>query len=37
MLDHWHPEDLKSLGYSILPVEVVEGILSVIWQETFHG
>lgn len=37
MLDHWHPEDLKSSGYSILPVEVVEGILSVIWQENFCG
>lgn len=37
MLDHWHPEDLKSSGYSILPIEVKDGILSVIWQENFCG
>ena len=35
MLDHWKPKNLKNSGYSILPVTVENGILTVKWQATF--
>ena len=38
MLDHWHPYDLKSSGYSILKIDVLErNNLRVSWQEEWKG
>ena len=38
LLDHWHPDDLKSSGYSILPIEITEGNnLVVPWQDEWLG
>lgn len=38
MLDHWHPNDLKSSGYSILPIEVDgDSNLTVTWQDEWKG
>ncbi len=38
MLDHWHAEDLKSSGYSILPIEISEnGKVTVPWKDEFNG
>lgn len=36
MLDHWEPENLQKSGYSILPVTIEKGRLTVHWQETFE-
>ncbi len=38
MLDHWHAEDLKTSGYSILPIEISEnGKVTVPWKDEFNG
>ena len=38
MLDHWHPYDLKSSGYSILKIDVLEkNNLHVNWQDEWKG
>lgn len=38
MLDHWHSKDLKTSGYSILPIEFTEnGTLTVPWSDEFLG
>lgn len=38
MLDHWHPYDLKTSGYSILPIKITEDNgLIVPWQEEWLG
>lgn len=37
MLDHWKPEDLKSSGYSILPVTITDGKMTIAWKDTFPG
>ena len=38
MLDHWHPNDLKTSGYSILKIDVLEGNnLRVNWQDEWKG
>ena len=34
LLDHWCPDDLQSSGYSILPVLVKNGRLTVKWCES---
>ena len=33
MLDHWKPEDLKNSGYSILPIEINDGHLTIPFRE----
>lgn len=37
MLDHWKPYDLKSSGYSILPVRIEDGKMTVQWTDYFCG
>ncbi len=38
MLDHWHALDLKTSGYSILPIEINDkGRVTVTWQKEFNG
>ena len=37
MLDHWHKNDLKTSGYSILPIEFNGDRLEVVWQDEFNG
>ncbi len=37
MLDHWKPEDLKTSGYSILPITVMDGKMTIAWKDTFYG
>lgn len=38
MLDHWHPYDLQSSGYSILPVIFDEaGTMTIPWQDEWNG
>ena len=37
MLDHWHPDDLRNSGYSILPITFTQEGIEVHWQETFEG
>lgn len=38
MLDHWHPNDLKTSGYSILKIDLLEGNnLRINWQEEWKG
>ena len=42
MLDHWVPYDLKTSGYTILPLTFEEGIrgvdrLTVRWQDEWLG
>lgn len=33
MLDHWKPDDLKNSGYSILPIEIRDGEVTVSFTE----
>lgn len=33
MLDHWKPEDLKHSGYSILPIQIENGCLTIPFRE----
>lgn len=37
LLDHWHPDDLRSSAYSMLPIQILDnGGLKIEWQdETF--
>ena len=38
MLDHWHPRDLKTSGYSILKIDILEGNnLRVNWADEWNG
>jgi beta-xylosidase len=38
MLDHWHPHDLKTSGYSILKIDILEGNnLRVNWADEWNG
>lgn len=37
MLDHWVPNDLQKSGYSILPVTLLDGKMTVPWTEFFKG
>ena len=38
MLDHWKPLDLKTSGYSILPIEIKEnGDLVIEWRDEWRG
>ncbi len=38
MIDHWHPTDLKSSGYSILPIDITdEQNLKVVWRDEWNG
>lgn len=38
LLDHWHPQDLKTSGYSILPIQITEDKnLIVSWQDEWLG
>ena len=34
MLDHWKPENLKGSGYSILPIQIEDGHLTIAFQTT---
>lgn len=36
MLDHWKPKDLKTSGYSILPLTIDAGVLTVKWIEQIN-
>ena len=36
MMDHWNPYDLKSSGYSILPVMIKDNRMTVHWTEYFE-
>lgn len=34
LIDHWHPDDLRSSCYSILPITITEqGNMEIIWQD----
>lgn len=35
LLDHWKPDNLQESGYSILPVSVEQGKMTVKWTDTF--
>lgn len=37
MLDHWKKHDLKASGYSILPVEIQDGKMTVRWTDYFES
>ncbi len=37
MLDHWVRKDLKTSGYSILPIEFRDGIMTIPWQDEWNG
>lgn len=37
MLDHWKRYDLKTSGYSILPVRIEDGKMTVQWTDYFCG
>lgn len=37
MLDHWHPENLRESGYSILPIDFANGQMTVRWEPDFAG
>ena len=37
MLDHWKPNDLKTSGYSILPIEFNGDRMTIRWQDEFNG
>lgn len=38
LLDHWHPDDLRSSAYSILPIRISEaGAMEIVWQNEFHS
>lgn len=38
MLDHWIPKDLKSSGYSILPIKYDEdNNITVTWEDEWKG
>jgi hypothetical protein len=35
MLDHWVPENLRESGYSILPITIKDGVMTVKWTDEF--
>ena len=38
MLDHWHPNDLKTSGYSILKIDILpDNNLRVNWVDEWKG
>lgn len=37
LLDHWNPDDLQHSGYSILPIEITDGFLTIPWLEEWNG
>lgn len=37
LLDHWKSRELRNSGYSILPVEIKDGIMTVRWNDYFEG
>lgn len=37
MLDHWHPHDLQTSGYSILPVHIDGLYMEISWSENAFG
>lgn len=37
MLDHWKPSELRKSGYSILPVKIENGKMTVIWKDCFEN
>lgn len=37
LLDHWVPHNLRHSGYSILPIEFNDGIMTVRWTEDWLG
>lgn len=37
LLDHWVPDNLQESGYSILPVIIENGEMTVRWEEEFMG
>lgn len=37
LLDHWKPETLADSGYSILPIEIKDGIMHIKWRDYFYG
>ncbi len=38
LLDHWHPDDLRSSTYSILPIHIsADGAMEIEWQEEFNS
>ena len=37
MLDHWHPDDLRNSGYSILPISFTDNGIEVRWTDEFNG
>ncbi len=37
MLDHWKPEDLRSSGYSFLPIRIDAEYVEIPWTEEFNG
>lgn len=37
MLDHWKKDNLKNSGYSILPVEIEDGKMTVRWTDYFES
>lgn len=37
LLDHWHPDDLRNSGYTILPVTFENGLPTVNWQDEWTG
>jgi hypothetical protein len=36
MLDHWIPENLRESGYSILPITIKDGVMTVKWTDKFE-
>lgn len=37
LLDHWHPDDLRSSGYTILPITYENGLPTLNWQDEWLG
>ena len=37
LLDHWHPDDLRNSGYTILSVTFENGLPTVNWQDEWTG
>lgn len=37
MLDHWKPDNLQASGYSILPIEFNNGIMTIKWCDEWKG
>lgn len=37
LLDHWQPNDLKNSGYSILPIDFEDDIMTITWKSEWLG